>query len=185
MPTLQRRRMSYDAYSALPEEVRAEWVDGEVVVTPSPSFRHQRISFRLARLLDEGLPGFYMVEATSLHLPHNRERIPDLMVVDREPETPHVDFAPVLVAEILSSSTRSEDTVRKSGEYLAGGAGQYWIVDPADRSIDIFANQGVQWGAVARIDEASPLASVPVTAEMAVDVSLDAVLGATSKPSPH
>ena len=177
MPTLERKRMSYDAYCALPEEIRAEWVDGEVVVTPSPSFRHQRISFRVARLLDEAMPGFYMVEATSLHLPRNRERIPDLMVVDREPETPYVDFAPVLVVEILSRSTRSEDTVRKSGEYLAGGAGQYWIVDPVDRSIDVFANNHTGWDAVARIDEAIPEVTVPVTEDASVEVRLHDLLG--------
>ncbi len=82
----------------------------------------------------------------------------------------------MLVVEILSRSTRSEDTVRKSGEYLAGGAEQYWIVDPLDRSIDVFANRDSGWDALARIDEATPQATVPVTSALAVDVRLAELL---------
>lgn len=176
METLQRTRMSYDDYLALPEHVRAEWVDGEVVVTPSASYGHQRISQRLSRILQDSLPGLFPVEAVTLFLPGNRERIPDLLVLDREPDTPHIHFAPLLVVEILSRSTRSEDTVRKSGDYLAGGIGQYWIVDPDNRCIEVFANHRDRWELEARVDEAEPTVAVSVTAELAVELSLDAVL---------
>ena len=67
--------------------------------------------------------------------------------------------------------------MRKSGEYLAGGAGQYWIVDPVDHSIDVFANSGSSWDAVARVDEATPEATVPVTDDRSVDVRLEELLG--------
>jgi hypothetical protein len=109
---LRRRRMSYDEYLALPESVRAEWVDGEVV------------------------------EAVGVHLPNKRERIPDIVVVEREPDTAYVTDTPVLLVEILSPSTRSEDTLRKSTEYLAAGVGQYWLVDRDHRAIDVLENAG-------------------------------------------
>lgn len=44
METLQRLRMSYDEYLALPEDVRAKWVDGEVVVS-----RRRRTRIRRSR----------------------------------------------------------------------------------------------------------------------------------------
>lgn len=168
--------MSYDDYLALPETVRAEWVDGEVVVTPSPSYRHQRSSLRLAGSLDSGLPGLFVVEATSLHLPVNRERIPDILVLDREPETPHVDFPPVLVVEILSPSTRSEDTVRKSTDYLAGGVRQYWLLDPEGRSLEVFRNDDSGWTLLARADDAQPSVRVPVFEHGDVQVDLTTIL---------
>lgn len=174
--TLERRRMSYDDYLALPEHVRAEWVDGEVVVTPSASYRHQRISHRLATLLDDGLPGLFVVEAVTVFLPGNRERIPDLSVLDHEPEGAHIHAAPMLVVEILSPSTRSEDTVRKSGDYLAAGIGQYWIVDPDNRCIDVFDNTETGWELLARVDEAAPVAHVQVTADLGLELRLSAVL---------
>lgn len=42
----------------------------------------------------------------------------------------------MLVVEVLSSSTRPEDTIRKSADYARGGAGQYWIVDLDLRRIE-------------------------------------------------
>lgn len=176
METLERRRMSYDDYLALPEHVRAEWVDGEVVVTPSASYGHQRISQRLSRIFQDSLSGLFTVEAVTVFLPGNRERIPDLLVLDHEPETPHIHFAPILVVEILSRSTRSEDTVRKSSDYLAAGIGQYWIVDPDNRCIDVFANRGVGWELEARVDQAQPTVTVSVTDDHSVELTLSAVL---------
>lgn len=117
MVALQRQRMSYDEYLALPESVRAEWVDGEVVVTPSASYQHQKISRRLANLIDAALPELYVVEAVTTYLPNNRERIPDIVVVKREPDTLHVHETPVcfwsrssrpaLVVRTRSASPRS------------------------------------------------------------------------------
>lgn len=57
MSTLRRQRMSYDEWLALPENPKAEWVDGEAVwsVTP-PRPQHGRSQFRLAALFDRALP---------------------------------------------------------------------------------------------------------------------------------
>lgn len=174
--SLERLRMSYDEYQALPESVRAEWVDGEVVVSPAASFNHQRVSRRLANLIEAGLPDVIVVEAVSVHLPNNRERIPDIVVVERAPETRYVDVAPVLVVEILSPSTASEDTVRKSTEYVAAGIGQYWIVDIDRGIIDVFENRDGGWEVLARVDEHAPTAEVAVAPYGAVELSLGEVL---------
>ena len=161
--TLQRLRMSYEEYQALPEHVRAEWVDGEVVVTPSADFDHQEISFTLTLLLKTSLPALRIVEAVTTYLPHHRERIPDIVAVARRPEGTHITDTPVLVVEILSKSTRNEDTVRKSGEYLGAGIEQYWVVDPALRTIEVFESRGDTWASAAYVDESSPEAEVTVS----------------------
>ena len=59
LSTLERRRMSWENYLALPEHPRTEWVDGEVVVTPGASWPHQRASRRLANHLEVHLPPEY------------------------------------------------------------------------------------------------------------------------------
>lgn len=176
MVALQRRRMSYDDYLALPESVRAEWVDGEVVVTPAASFDHQRVSRRLANLIEGSLADLIVVEAVSVHLPNNRERIPDIVVVERAPDTAYVTETPVLVVEVLSPSTASEDTVRKSTEYLAAGIGQYWLVDHENRVIDVFENRDGGWELLAHLDERSPGASVSMAPHGTVDLSLTQIL---------
>lgn len=63
METLQRLRMSWDEYLALPEKPKAEWVDGEVVVSPSPTIRHQLISRRVSTAIEHALPDLRMILA--------------------------------------------------------------------------------------------------------------------------
>jgi len=173
---LQRQRMSYDEYLALPESVRAEWVDGEVVVTPSADYLHQKVSWKLATLLRASLPDLHVIEAVTTRLPNNRERIPDIIVLEREPATPYIEDTPLLLVEILSPSTRREDTVRKSTEYLAAGVGQYWLVDRDDRTLDVFGNDPAGWVELAQAGEGNPTVSVPVAPFGTVKVSLTDIL---------
>lgn len=53
---LRRVRMSYDEWCALPRWPRTEWAAGEAVVSPDPTFRHQRIGRRTIELLEACLP---------------------------------------------------------------------------------------------------------------------------------
>ena len=168
--------MSYADYRALGPEVRAEWVDGEVVMTPSPSWRHQQAARRLANLLEAALPDLLVVEAVTVVLPGGRERIPDVSVVTSPPGTEHLTEVPLIAAEVLSPSNRAEDTVRKSAEYLAAGIVQYWLVDPEERIIDVFQHGDGEWAPLARLDGATPTATVPVPGHASVEVDLDRLL---------
>jgi Uma2 family endonuclease len=174
---LTRRPMSYTDYQALPEQIRAEWIDGEVVVAPSPSFRHQQASRRLANLLEEALPNLVVVEAVTVVLvPKIRERIPDVVVVTEEPSG-SITETPVIAVEVISPGNRSEDTVRKSTEYLAAGVGQYWLADPTERTLDVFENSPDGWVVVAQVDDLTTEASVVVRGHGTVAVRLSSIFG--------
>ena len=101
-----------------------------------------------------------------LRLSPTRMRVPDVMVVDRAPDGPWVTEPPLLAAEVLSPSTRSEDTVRKSAEYADAGVGQFWVVDPDHRTIDVYRNVDGGWEPVAHLDAATPTAEVAVAPEV-------------------
>lgn len=176
MPALQRLRMSYDEYLALPEGMRAEWVDGEVVVTPPPSFQHQIASRRISRRLEASLPDLIVVDAVGVELPGSRVRIPDVVAVTRVPDGPCVTDAPVIALEVLSPSTRSEDLVRKSTEYLAAGVSQYWVVDPEDRSIVVYRSGSGGWEPHAHVDDRGPTTVVPVPPYGEVPLDLTEIL---------
>lgn len=177
---LQRTPMSYEDYQTLPEHPRAEWVDGIVVMSPqTPSYAHQQASRRLANLLEVALPSLAAVLAIDIRLPRNRERIPDVVVVRDEPTSlpiDAVDHPPVLVVEVLSPSTRSEDLLRKAPEYAEAGIGQYWVVDTDDRTIEVLENVDGRWELVVVIDQRHPTAEVPVGDHGTVRVDLETVL---------
>ncbi|WP_244931921.1 Uma2 family endonuclease [Nocardioides sp. W7] len=173
---LRRVRMSWEEFLELPEWPRAEWVDGEVVMLVAPPvFDHGTAQTQLTLLLAPLFPDCWVVPGVFLALPCNRVRLPDLMLVAERPADGWVRAAPILVVEVLSPSTRSEDTIRKSMEYAEGGAQQHWVVDPDLRAIDLWRNVDGEWTLLARVDDDRPTAEVEL-AGVTVPIDLRQIL---------
>ncbi len=174
---LRRVRMSWEEFLELPEWPRAEWVDGEAVIMNSPPlFRHGRAVMQFGALLVPLFPEHHVVTEVYLRLPRNRVRLPDVMLTDTEPKDGCVSDPPLMVAEVLSLATRSEDTIRKPMEYAKGGIGQYWVVDPGLRAIDLWRNADGEWQLLARVDDDHPTAEVEL-AGVTVPIDLRRLLG--------
>ena len=45
---------------------------------------------------------------------------------------------PELVVEILSPSTRSKDTAKKTDLYMESGIKEFWLIDPENESIQVY-----------------------------------------------
>ena len=144
---LARETMTLSAWDALPEGVfaRCELVEGALLVTPSALVGHQRQCFRLARWLDDVLPGELGVLFDQDVLcgpdPTPTVRRPDLVVVSAEvpDDTQRVEPTDVVgVIEVLSPGTRRTDRVAKVYDYAEAGIGWYLIVDPEPRTATLF-----------------------------------------------
>jgi len=163
--------MSLDDYLQLPERPRAEWVDGvALIMNTPPGFAHGHATIRLGAQLLRALPDHRVATEAMLMLPRNRVRLPDLMVVSQAPETDIVVDPPVLVVEVLSRWTRSEDMIRKSVEYREAGISQYWLMDPQLRSLEVLVNVDDVWETALLLDEQHPTGRVEVAG---VPISLD------------
>lgn len=173
---LQRLRMSWEEYLALPDEIFAEWVDGEVIVSPRASLRHGGIVARLCSLLGQALPDLEVIAESGAWLPHNRLRGPDVLVLTTEPDSTWAEESPLLVVEVLSPSTRTEDTRVKAPEYAAAGVGHLWLVDPRDRCIECFDNAAGTWHLTLRLDEGQPVGEVEVGEYGTVVIDLTRIL---------
>ena len=134
-----------DQFFALPEDKarRHELLDGVYVVSPKPTFRHQRAVMTLYHgllpaLADE--PGFLLFPvAGDIVLGPRTVVEPDLFVI---PKPSRVDVhwrdvdLPVLAIEVLSPGTASRDRGVKRRLYQAARVQEYWIVDLDARLVE-------------------------------------------------
>ena len=132
-------------YFALPEEPRCELVYGRLLVTPSPSVRHQEVLVRLARTLGEvadRIGARLLVAPVDVVLSRHSVVQPDLLLVTAARSSilqERVEGAPDLVVEILSPATARRDLGEKLRLYAEAGVAEYWIVDPAARTFEFLA----------------------------------------------
>ena len=116
---------------------RYELVDGELLVTPGPSGRHQRIVLRLVQLLlpyvTEQKAGEIFLGPAELPLVTGELYEPDLFIVPladgRRPPTPLGIAAPVLIAETLSPGSSRHDRITKRRAFQRNRVSEYWVID--------------------------------------------------------
>ena len=130
--SVSRQRLTWDEYVNLGEHVRAEYIDGCAVVTPSPTREHQAACARLIRVLEADLPVGHEVIGAWSWKPDENEFIPDVMVHPTTAENVRFTGTPALVVEVLSTN-RGDDLVLKLHRYAQAGLAHYWILDPSNR----------------------------------------------------
>lgn len=146
-PRLDDTRVGYDQWLAWPETtLPAEVVDGQAIVSPAPESAHQRVAFRLARILAAAAPAGLEVLPGPLDWVLAREplrvRQPDVVVVDADPLPPRLTEPPLIAAEVVSPTSRERDLVHKRAEYAAAGLAWYWLVDPEVPQVLVLGNTG-------------------------------------------
>jgi Uma2 family endonuclease len=131
-------------YAALqePEGMRYELSEGELIVTPSASFFHNKNRDRLSACLRAFVESHGLGEVTSetdIKLIGETVRRPDVAFIragrlrgidlDKVP----LPVVPDLVVEIVSKNDRADDLLLKVSQYVAAGAKAVWLLYPNTR----------------------------------------------------
>lgn len=124
---------------------RYEVVDGELLVTPAPSWRHQRavigIAARLWHYLRGTAWGEVMSSPADISFREDRLVQPDVFVAPlgpggRRPRQWSDIRGLLLAVEVLSPSTARADRQVKRRLYQEERVGEYWIVDLDARVVE-------------------------------------------------
>jgi Uma2 family endonuclease len=143
------------------EDVRAEWVDGDVIIMSPVSDEHASLVMWLlsvtAVCVEEHDLGIVRgSEFTARFAKLARRRVPDLMFIDKsrrdQLQPNHYDGAPDLIMEVVSPDSLSRDWREKYLEYEKAGVREYWIIDPLSRRAEAYALTGRKYR---RIEEKS------------------------------
>lgn len=143
--TRPRIKFTVNDYMTTPDDKRCQLLDGELIVAPSPTTRHQTILIRLSQTLHDwvgsGRTGQVWVAPLDVVLSDYDVAQPDVLFVSNDRSAiiteANIQGAPDLVVEILSPATAQYDRGYKRTLYGRHGVKEYWLVDPDAETVEV------------------------------------------------
>jgi len=155
-----------DDYYAIPEDIRAELIDGVIYDLSAPTTIHQAIAgFIYARLLAHVLAhkGLCMpfISPVDVQLDCDQSTMvqPDVIIVcDRDKLINRCVFgAPDFIIEVLSPSTRRKDMIVKLNKYMTAGVREYWMIDPKKKNVLVYDFEHNQYPMIFGFEDTIPV----------------------------
>ncbi|MBC7793946.1 MAG: Uma2 family endonuclease [Clostridia bacterium] len=182
MTSIAKRHATYDDIAALPDNFVGEIVYGDLLVSPRPSGVHSiaasALGFELGPPFSKGRGGpggWWILDEPELHLGAH-VLVPDIagwlrsdlstLDIDR----PSFAIPPRWVCEILSPATARYDRLTKLDAYHAERVSWAWIVDPLQRSVEVFRSESAGWLRVQTVEGATEAKVAPFDA-VAIDLA--------------
>ncbi|EKP05478.1 putative restriction endonuclease [Leptospira kirschneri str. 2008720114] len=135
-------------FAKLPEGTLAELLEGEIFMVPAPIPEHQRVSaelhFSLMQYVRKKTNGVALASLIDVFLDEHNVVQPDLIFISQARsfiiQEKRIEGAPDWIAEILSEGNAYHDLKTKKRLYEKHGVLEYWIVDPMERSVEVYRN---------------------------------------------
>lgn len=143
----QKQLYTEDDYYSIPDDVRAELIDGQIYYQAAPSRAHQEalsyLHVEISNYLRKKGGSCKVYPAPfAVKLREDRKTIvePDISVIcDHNKLTDQgCTGAPDWIIEIVSPGNSSHDYIRKLNLYADAGVREYWIVNPMKKSIYVY-----------------------------------------------
>lgn len=143
-PFWMHELVTVEQYDSWPEDqcTGIEIMDGMVVMSPSPTARHNRVAKLLSVALEAASDGAWLADIDF------DVRLRDIPLLNRRPDVivyraESIDVMPkrpehvLLIAEIVSPGSESADRRIKPDEYAAAGIEYYWRVEQVGIGIPV------------------------------------------------
>ncbi len=140
------RQATYGDYLKTPEGAAYQLINGELIMAPAPGLRHHDIAATIVEALrrfvkKRGL-GRVFNAPVDVYFSQRETYQPDIFFVSKEKlhlvGRDKVKGPPDLIIEILSPKTARYDLSEKKHVYESYGVKEYWIVDPNEKTIEVF-----------------------------------------------
>jgi Uma2 family endonuclease len=158
VPGVRMTEAEFDAWCD--EDLRAEWIDGEIIIMAPVNNEHDELNVWFTMLL-----GLYVEEhdlgiiRTNMNLRlsgQRRWRCPDLFFIAKDRQhlmrPTYFDGAPDAVLEIVSPDSQSRDRRDKFKEYEKAGVREYWIIDPLSKTVELYRLERKRFRTVDEVD---------------------------------
>ena len=139
------KRWTYEEYYKLDDDQRFEIIDGQLLMAPAPDTWHQSWIGALYLILDRHVRarqlGKVLLSPVDVVLDPENTVQPDIVFVAAGNlgiiQRRAIFGAPDLLVELVSPSSVRRDRYDKKDLYARFGVKEYWIGDPANKSLEI------------------------------------------------
>lgn len=132
-----------DVYRLLPEGTPIQVINNQFYMSPSPNFQHFDVLDKISDTLKEEVKkqnsGRIFFAPLDVFLGNENAVQPDVFFLSNSNKhlikKDGIYGAPDLIVEILSPSNKNADLIKKKAVYEQFGVKEYFIVEPADKSV--------------------------------------------------
>lgn len=144
----EKPQATYEDYCKTPEGGKYQLIGGEIIEMTSPTPYHQEIlqnlNYYLSIFVRQNKLGKVYIAPTDVYFSKTETYQPDILFLHNDNldklKEKKIEGAPDLVMEILSPSTGYYDAKYKKSVYEKFGVKEYWLVDPKDKTVEIYEN---------------------------------------------
>ena len=162
------KRWTYEEYYRLDDDQRYDIINGNLLMAPAPDVWHQDWSRKLFRLVDRLVAandlGEVFFAPIDVVLDAENTVQPDLVFISKARtsiiQRRAIFGAPDLLVELVSPSSVQRDRYVKRELYPRFGVKEYWIGDPANRSLEILTLKSGSYVPLCSAEEKGRLSSI-------------------------
>lgn len=151
--SINRVRWTTEDLKRLPDSSnRYEIIDGRLLMTRAPHWRHQKVITNVARVLNDWSDGSNLGEAVptpGVIFEDADNVIPDVVWISYDrlsvglDDEGHLTIAPELMVEVLSAGKQNQERDRETKVklYSERGVQEYWILDWRAQQLEVYRRE--------------------------------------------